>query len=333
MFYYVILAIIFMCFLARDVDGFCMTIPDGSVGVARTFGVYDTVLRNPGLTCYNAFFTSITLVDIKSQIDKLYSIECISADKQKVIFPLIEITNQLPKEHVVETLITYEKPGMPYDKATILGPLENIAKEKCSQMTGEEMQGSKYSLLNEMFKDLLEKYQKNRPELNGKDTGIKILKVFVEIPKLNKEVEANYQMIATQKTAEEAERYRQLTLLKEKETRNKVEILEAEKVRDVAILKNQELIFKEEAESKIAKMRAESAADQKRINADAESYAKHKMAHDNQLLLTKEYLQIKQLEYYGCQNTIHYGDGPKVLITPPLQGAIPFAAAVSAGAA
>jgi regulator of protease activity HflC (stomatin/prohibitin superfamily) len=199
-------------------------------------------------------------------------------------------------------------------------------------MTGEEMQGSKYASLNEVLQDYLQEYQKNRPELNGKDTGIEILKVFVEIPKLNKQVEDNYQMIATQKTAEEAERYRQLTLLKEKETRNKVEILEAEKVRDVAILKNQELIFKEEAEAKIAKIRAESAAEQKRMNADAESYAAHKKAQDNQLLLTKEYLQIKQLEYYGCQNTIHYGDGPKFLITPPLQGAVPIAVAAAAAA-
>jgi len=40
---------------------------------------------------------------------------------------------------------------------------------------------------------------------------------------------------------------------------------------------------------------------------------------DNQLLLTKEYLQIKQFEYYGCQNIIHYGNVPNFLQIGSLQ--------------
>ena len=325
-----LLTTFFMCFLARDAYGFCTTIPTGSVGIARTRGILETELRDPGLNCYNPLWTTLNIVDITSQLDKVPPTKCKSLDRQDVEFPGVLVTDQLPKEHAFKVFSTYEKPNIPYDVPTIIEPVQNFIKEQCSQMTGGEMQGTKYPLLNEMLKDFLEDYQKNRPELNGKDTGIRILRVFIEIPKLNKEVEANYQMIATQKTAEEAERYRQITLLKEKETRNKVEILEAEKVRDVAILKNQELIFKEEAEAKIAKIRAESAAEQKRMNADAESYASHKKAQDNQLLLTKEYLQIKQLEYYGCQNTIHYGDVPKFLQIAPLQGGIPLASAAAA---
>jgi hypothetical protein len=332
MFYYINLVILFMCYLAINVDGFCGTIPTGSYGAVTELGVLQEELIPPGFYCIKPIFQKIKYVDTTFQIDRISSIKCKSADKQDIFFPYFEVKNKLGPKYVYDVLRTFEKPDIPYDEATILGPLRNKVLELCSQMTGEEMQGSKYASLNEVLQDYLQEYQKNRPELNGKDTGIEILKVFVEIPKLNKQVEDNYQMIATQKTAEEAERYRQLTLLKEKETRNKVEILEAEKVRDVAILKNQELIFKEEAEAKIAKIRAESAAEQKRMNADAESYAAHKKAQDNQLLLTKEYLQIKQLEYYGCQNTIHYGDGPKFLITPPLQGAVPIAVAAAAAA-
>ena len=326
----VILTTLLSCFLTHTANAFCTTIPTGSVGLERTRGILNPELRGPGLNCYNPIWTTLYVVDTTSQVDEVSSITCVGADRQSVFFPKISITNRLKEQYVYEVFKTYEKPGIPYDGPTIKDQVINHIKELCPQMTGGEMQGTKYHLLNEMLKDYLQEYQKNRPELNGKDTGIQILKVFIEIPKLNKEVEDNYQMIATQKTAEEAERYRQLTLLKEKETRNKVEILEAEKVRDVAILKNQELIFKEEAEAKIAKIRAESAAEQKRMNADAESYASHKKAQDNQLLLTKEYLQIKQLEYYGCQNTIHYGDVPKFLQIASLQGAIPLAAATDA---
>ena len=319
-----------ICFLACYAYGFCTTIPTGSVGIARTRGILETELRDPGLNCYNPLWTTLNIVDITSQLDKVPPTKCKSLDRQDVEFPGVLVTDQLPKEHAFKVFSTYEKPNIPYDVPTIIEPVQNFIKEQCSQMTGGEMQGTKYPLLNEMLKDFLEDYQKNRPELNGKDTGIRILRVFIEIPKLNKDVEANYQMIATQKTAEEAERYRQLTLLKEKETRNKVEILEAEKVRDVAILKNQELISKEEADAKIAKIRAESAAEQKRMNADAESYASHKKAQDNQLLLTKEYLQLEQMRSYGCQNTIHYGDVPKFLQIAPLQGGIPLASAAAA---
>lgn len=315
MFYYATLSILFMCYLALNVDGFCGTIPTGFVGVVTKLGVLQEELIHPGFYCRKPIIESVQLADVTFQEDTISSIKCKSSDKQDVFFPFLKVKNKLAPKYVYDVFKTFQKYDTPYDEATILGPFRNKVMELCSQMTGEEMQGSKYASLNEVLQDYLQEYQKNRPELNGKDTGIEILKVFVEIPKLSGEVEANYQKIATQKTAEVAAHYLQLTLLKEKETKNKVELLEAEKVRDVAILKNQELIFKEEAESKIAKIRAESAAEQKRMNADAESYAKHKMAQDNQLLLTKEYLELIRINSFGCQNTIHYGDVPKFLHT------------------
>jgi uncharacterized membrane protein YqiK len=171
-----------------------------------------------------------------------------------------------------------------------------------------------------MVKDYLQDFQLNRPELNGASTGLVILKVFVEIPRLSTEVERNHQEIATQKTAKEAEEFRQLTQLKEKETRNKVELLEAEKVRDVSAVMNDQKVRKEEAEAKVAKVRADSEAEKKRINADADSYMNHKKAQDNQLLLTKEYLQLRQLESFGCQNIIHYGELPNFLPGPQAIG-------------
>jgi regulator of protease activity HflC (stomatin/prohibitin superfamily) len=329
-----LLGAVFMCFLAYNANAgaVAFTVPTGYVGVFYKFKELISDIAKPGdIHFYNPLITSYKIVDVMSQTDYLPPVDCVTGDRQTLKFLNVAITNQLPEDAVIKVLKTYEKQGIvEYDTPLITAPAINFLKEKCSTMTGEELRSTKYSQLNEMLLDFLQEYQENRPELNGESTKIKILRVFIDIPKLSPEVEANYQKIATEKTAEEAERYRQLTLLKEKETRNKVEILEAEKVRDVAILKNQELISKEEADAKIAKIRAESAAEQKRMNADAESYAAHKKAQDNQLLLTKEYLQIKQLEYYGCQNTIHYGDVPKFLQIAPLQGGVPVAASAAA---
>ena len=271
---------------------------------------------------YNPITSLRDCVDVTSQMDKLPPIECHAKDRQKVTFPFIQVWNQLPKDRVYDVLRTFEKRNqkLTYDQALIFDPVTNYIKEICSDYTGDQLRSENYKHLNEMVKDYLQDFQLNRPELNGASTGLVILKVFVEIPRLSPEVERNHQEIATQKTAKEAEEFRQLTQLKEKETRNKVELLEAEKVRDVSAVENDQKVRKEEAQAKVAKVRADSEADQKRIHADADSYMNLKKAQDNQLLLTKEYLQLRQLESFGCQNIIHYGDLPNFLPGPQAIG-------------
>jgi hypothetical protein len=215
-------------------------------------------------------------------------------------------------------LKTFEKreKGIPYDKSLIYDPVINYIKETCSDYTGEQLRSDNYKLLNEMVKTELESFQHDRPELNGGSTGLRVLKVFVEIPKLSDAVEKNYQEIAIHKTATQAEAYRQETELKKKETLNKLDELDAEKKKTVASTKNKQEIEANEAKAKMAKITADSEAEQKRINADAESYVSHKKANDNKELLTDEYLRMIQLESFGCQNVIHYGDLPHFLPGP-----------------
>ena len=304
------------------VEAFWLTCPTGNVQTCYRLNVLLPVLGEPGLNFYNPITSLCDCVDVTSQMDKLPPIECLAKDRQKVTFPFIQVWNQLPKDRVYDVLRTFEKRNqkLTYDQALIFDPVTNYIKEICSDYTGDQLRSENYKHLNEMVKDYLQDFQLNRPELNGASTGLVILKVFVEIPRLSTEVERNHQEIATQKTAKEAEEFRQLTQLKEKETRNKVELLEAEKVRDVSAVMNDQKVRKEEAEAKVAKVRADSEAEKKRINADADSYMNHKKAQDNQLLLTKEYLQLRQLESFGCQNIIHYGELPNFLPGPQAIG-------------
>ena len=304
------------------VEAFWLTCPTGNVQTCYRLNVLLPVLGEPGLNFYNPITSLCDCVDVTSQMDKLPPIECLAKDRQKVTFPFIQVWNQLPKDRVYDVLRTFEKRNqkLTYDQALIFDPVTNYIKEICSDYTGDQLRSENYKHLNEMVKDYLQDFQLNRPELNGASTGLVILKVFVEIPRLSPEVERNHQEIATQKTAKEAEEFRQLTQLKEKETRNKVERLEAEKVRDVSAVMNDQKVRKEEAEAKVAKVRADSEAEKKRINADADSYMNHKKAQDNQLLLTKEYLQLRQLESFGCQNIIHYGELPNFLPGPQAIG-------------
>ena len=191
-------------------------------------------------------------------------------------------------------------------------------KELCNQMTGEELRKDKYSTLNERLLEHLSSFQKNRIELNGENTDIIFKRVFVEPPTLPAKVEQNRHEIAVQKTAKAAEEYRQLTQLKIKETENKLEELEAEKRRRVEKIRNEEKIEGEEAKSRQQKIKAESAASEIRTLADANSYAAYKQAQDKQSLIeaeTKamlnappEYLKKIQLESFGCQNKVYWGN-------------------------
>ncbi len=307
---FIIFKVTILFLLINFIKCFYVTVPTGNVLVKYSLKVLQSDINGPGLSFYNPFFDSYQIVDVTSQEDKIENIECISSDKQKVTIPYIKVWNQLPKHRVYDVLSVFEKPhqNLPYDRGLIFDPVINYVKETCSEYTGEELRSDKYRDLNEMVKEYLEEFQKNRIELNGAETGLKILKVFVEVPRLSKEVEANHQEIAVQKTRKAAEAYRQEAELKEKETKNKIEILEAEKVRDVAAVDNDKKVREEETQSRVQKIRADSEADQTRISADAESYAILKKAEDNNKLLTKEYLQLKQLETFGNNKVIYYGD-------------------------
>ena len=305
--------------LISSANALYLTVPTGNVVVWYKWQVLQEDIGNPGgIYFYNPITTDYEIVDVTSQKDTIGPIQCISSDKQSVTFPSVQVWNQLPSNHVYKVLKIFQKKSqnIPYDQPLIFDPVNNYIKETCSEYTGEQLRSDNYKSLNEMVKQYLEDFQKNRPELNGESTGIKILKVFVEIPRLAPDVERNYQEIAVQKTAKQAEAYRQETEMKKKETSNKLEQLEAKKKLEVAATENKQAIEKNEADAKISKIKAESEAEQKRIKADADSYANHKQAQDNEKLLTDKYLLQLQLESFGCQNVIHYGDLPNFLPSP-----------------
>ena len=121
-----ILTTFLACVLTHTANAFCTTIPTGSVGLERTRGILNPVLRGPGLNCYNPIWTTLYIVDTTSQIDKVFSITCIASDRQPVFFSEISVTNKLEEVYVYDVYRTYEKPGIHYDDTTIK---EQITKQ------------------------------------------------------------------------------------------------------------------------------------------------------------------------------------------------------------
>ena len=307
-----------------------ISVPTGKVVVLyRSKKLQSEIYEGP-VVYYDPIFSEPQLVDIQSQKDTILAFQCVAKDDQIVTFPKIDITNQLPQEHVIKILSKFEKfydnPYIPYDKILIIDETISFIKELCTQITGEELRKEKYNTLNEILYEHLTKFQMNRPELNGEDTGIKILRIFIETPVLDEKVEANRREIAIQKTAKQAEEYRQLTELKKKETENKLEEMEAEKQKKIEATRNLQKIEAEESMATQNKIKGESEATAIRTRADAESYAAFKRAQDKKILIeaeshalkdSPEYLRKLQLEAFGCQNKVYWGnDLPDVFLSP-----------------
>lgn len=299
-----------------------ITVPTGKVVVFYTNRKLGAAVYHGPVIYYDPIFSEPQLVDIQSQKDSIDPFHCVAADDQIVTFPRVDVTNQLPEEHVINVLSKFEKfydyPPTPYDKILIYDETISFMKELCTKMTGEELRKEKYESLNEILLDHLTNFQSNRLELNGNNTGIKIRRVFIETPTLDSKVEDNRREIAVQKTAKMAEEYRQLTELKRKETDNKLEELEAEKKRKIEVTFNLQRIESQEAQAKQDKIKAEAEANDIRTRADANSYAAFKQAQDKKTLIEAEssalysappeYIRKLQLEAFGCQNKVYWGN-------------------------
>ena len=299
-----------------------ITVPTGKVVVFYTNRKIGTEVYHGPVVYYDPIFSEPQLVDVQSQKDTIRPFQCVAQDDQVVTFPRIDVTNQLPERHVINVLSKFEKfydnPAVPYDKTLIYDEAISFIKELCTQMTGEELRKEKYDTLNEVLLDHLTEFQKNRPELAGNSTGIEIRRVFIETPTLDPKVEANRREIAIQKTAKMAEEYRQLTELKKKETENKLEELEADKKRRVEATLNLQKVEAQESQSKQDKIKADAEANDIRTRADANSYAAFKQAQDRKALIEAEssalynappeYIRKLQLESFGCQNKVYWGN-------------------------
>ena len=298
-----------------------IAVPQGNVAVFYEKKVLLDVIEKNKVVYYNPVFTEPFLFDINSQTDVIGKFTCVAKDDQVVTFPEIRVTNQLPEEHVLKVIAKFEKPyndpPTSYDKTLIYDETISFIKETCPKMTGEELRKDKYEQLNEILFDHLVEFQKNRIELDGNNTGIKILRVFFEIPTLDHIVEENRLKIAREKTAVEAEKYRQANEMKKKETDNKLLTLAAENDKLIQEIKNAQRKEYEESEAQRLKIKTEAETHQIRSLADANSYKALKEAQDQKtsvelqaaaLKNNPEYLRLEEIQAWGCQNKVYFGD-------------------------
>lgn len=100
---------------------------------------------------------------------------------------------------------------------------------------------------------------------------------------------------------------RQKVVEKDAETERKKAIIEAEKNQQVAKINYEQKIMEKESLKKMSIIEDDMFFNREKMRADAEFYTKEKLAEGNQLLLTKEYLQLRKYESIAQNSKIYFG--------------------------
>ena len=118
-------------------------------------------------------------------------------DRQDVFYDSVIITNLVPKEHLLKLLEhasenPYKRNGKNLDYRLIYMEAVTIIREISAEFTGAELKFTKYAELDGMIQERLQAAQMNREELmhlSDANSGLKILKVTLSIPRLAEDVE------------------------------------------------------------------------------------------------------------------------------------------------
>ena len=163
-------------------SAFFMQVETGYYAVCKTFGVVDRRTYGPGLYPFVPGVHNCAYENVMAQTDAIKDVSGVTADQQKINFPIVEVTNQCPKSRILDIWKSFASANNGnYDETLIRSPTAQFLREISSTYTAEELRTTIYPSLNELIKKHLEDIQKNRIELNGEDTGILIHRVTVHL--------------------------------------------------------------------------------------------------------------------------------------------------------
>lgn len=282
----------------------------------------------PGWYLYNPLTTEPQEVDVAFQIDTIGPLECRNKDNELVIWPQIEVSNQLKKDSVYKVLSNFEKfhqnPPIPYDHILIWKPVMNWVYEQCTKYTGDELQTTEYSNLNEKLREYLISYQSMHKDiLNGEDTGLIFpeLGVMIMQPRLHPDVEREKQKVAQFKAEQLSKEASRNVQIIQQETDKQLKLIRAMTERQEAEIVNKKEIDYAESSSKKMKIEAESQAEQAKIfaqsqtntikeMADAKNYADTKQAESNNKLFgsPEAYVQVLIAQSFSNGTKVYWGD-------------------------
>lgn len=291
-------------------SAFINQVPTGTVGVYYKFKELQPEIYNPGMWWNFHPFGYFEPVDIRPQVDYITNVECGTKDGLKVVFPKIDVFNQLQKPYVLETLQKYTSE---YDNFLIKEPIRQKVVELCTTMDLQDLYIDRFPEINDILHEFLKSYQEKL------STNLIINKISVSKPKIPTNIQDNYNRIVEERTKLRAESETQKTRLKQKETERMESEAHATMERSLAQIHNMKRIDNEESEARLNRIRTEAEAKQLEIRTEAEAKSIKILAEAEAARHTEAYMRLRYYETVIANTTmVYYGDKLPSYVGSPL---------------
>lgn len=273
-------------------------IDEGHLGVYYRGGALLETTNSPGYNFMIPLITSVHQVQTTIQTDEIRNIPCGTSGGVVIYFDRVEVVNQLNGASVHSIVKNY---GVTYDQPLIFDKVHHELNQFCSSHT-----------LQEVYIDLFDQIDENlqrtlQGDIMEMAPGVKILGVRVTKPRIPESIRGNYENMENEKTKLLIATQRQKLVEKEAETDRKRGVIEANKKKEIAQIKNQQLVAQKKSEAEIQKIGNEMQGHKITSIADAEFYRAQKAAEGNKLKFTREYLELRKYEALGATTKIYFG--------------------------
>ena len=294
--YTVPIAILLLTFCAQANALWYKAISSGHVGVPIRMGEITPPLLQPGFNAYNAFTTSVLIVETRPQTDEVLDVPCGTNDGVQVLIRKIEVGNQLEQQHVLKVISNY---GPDYDKYLVTDLVKAQITIICSKMSAQQVAIDNFDTID----DLLVKFIQD--ENDKKETGLKIHFVRLTRPELPKALNDNYLALAQEKTLKK--------VLEEKKARIRTEKESEQIVSD----KDNEIKFKNnEMQNKILIQNMLAKQEEQKINSaiiiEAAKANAEKIMLEAKALSAMYgipgYMEVEQAKALSTNQKIYYGE-------------------------
>lgn len=166
--------------------------------------------------------------------------------------------------------------------------------------------------LHEVYIDLFDQIDENlksaiQADLETMAPGLHVTSVRVTKPKIPEAINKNYELMEAEKTKLLITTQKQKVVEKEAETERKKAVIEAEKEAQVAKIHFERQIMEKESIQKMEQIENEIVVAKEKAKTDAEFYHVAKQAEANQLLLTKEFLELRRVESMSSNQKVYFG--------------------------
>merc|ERR1719411_634780 len=253
------------------------------------------------------FLTIVRNIQTTLQTDEVKNVPCGTSGGVMIYFDRIEVVNVLQNTAVFDIVKNYTAD---YDKPLIFDKVHHELNQFCSGHTLQEVYIELFDQIDENLKNALQ------VDLLDMAPGLKVHAVRVTKPKIPEAIRKNYELMEAEKTKLLISTQRQKVIEKDAETERKKAVIEAEKEAQVAKIRYEQHILEKEATQKMERINDEMHLEKEKSRTDAEFYHIQKQAEANQLLLTKEYLDLKKIEAMSVNNKVYFGpDIPNMFIS------------------